>query len=119
VWFSDIKDGQPLYSEVLDGNVSSHKIKKEDFLANRFAAEFLAVEISDSKKHSSKHSIYAKNNNALNISILHVDKTENKFTGIIGDVIEYENSICIRRRQDFVLLREVKGTYVLTEKFIK
>jgi len=44
VWFSDIKDGQPLYSEVLDGNIFSHKIKKEDFLANRFAAEFLVQE---------------------------------------------------------------------------
>jgi len=76
------------------------------------------VEISDSKKHSSKHSIYAKNNNTLNISILHVDKTENNFTGIIGDVIKYENGICIRRRQDFVSLREIKGVDVLTETSI-
>lgn len=44
VWFSNIQDGQPLYSEILDENVCSYEIKKEDFLANRFAAEFLVQE---------------------------------------------------------------------------
>ena len=45
LWFSDMKNGEELYSQVLNENTSSDgTINKEDLLANRFAAEFLIQE---------------------------------------------------------------------------
>lgn len=44
IWFSDMTNAVPLYSEMLNEDIKKYKTNREDLLANRFAAEFLMQE---------------------------------------------------------------------------
>ncbi|NDI36617.1 hypothetical protein [Chengkuizengella sediminis] len=58
------------------------------------------IEISDSLKHSSKNSIWVENDIENNKSILHIEKNTVSFDGIINNLIEFENIVCIQLDYD-------------------